>query len=112
LPDSYDILESAGFSDDYSMGFSSHFGYRAGTGHSFNWYNLKDERETNLKIHPFVMMDSTANFKLKISAQAFIVKLNNLKSEAEKVGGKVHVILHNEHPSWPGWDSVLTEIQE
>jgi len=112
LPDSYKVLEINKIEEDFSMGFSDVFGYRAGTGHSFFWYDLKSEKATNLKIHPFVMMDSLAYFKLKLNAEHFLNEVKKARDQAEKVGGKVHIIFHNEHFSWKGWKNIVLRVNE
>jgi len=108
LPESYQMLESKAIEEDYSMGYSDVFGYRAGTGLAFFWYDLKNERATNLKIHPFVMMDSLAYFKLKLNAAEFLDEVKRFHSQATRIGGKVHVIFHNEHFAWKSWENIVS----
>jgi hypothetical protein len=112
LPESYRTLQENNIKEDFSMGFSDVFGYRAGTGHSFKWYDLKQEKATELLIHPFVMMDSLAYFKLQLSAQQFLSEVRKTKIQADKVGGRLHIIFHNEHFSWKGWENMIEHVHE
>jgi len=112
LPESYQLLINQGIEADFSMGFGDRSGYRAGTGRSFFWYDLKSEKETNLKITPFVFMDSTAHFKLKLNAEAFLQKVESQIDLAKSQGGIVHIVFHNEHFSWPGWKGVVSKIMK
>ena len=43
--------------DDYSMGYVGEPGFRAGISIPFPFYNLLDEKETALMVHPFAFMD-------------------------------------------------------
>jgi hypothetical protein len=112
LPESYQLLEEKNIKEDFSMGFSDIFGYRAGTGHPFYWYDLKREMATNLKVHPFVMMDSLAHFKLKLNGPQFLESVKKAHLQASQVGGKLHIIFHNEHFSWEGWEKLIFEVNE
>ena len=107
LPQSYLDLINLGFTADYSMGYADQFGYRAGTGHSFKWYNLSAESETNFEIHPFALMDSTAHFKLKLEGNEFMEKCLVFIANAELCKGKVNIVLHNEHYAWKGWEKLV-----
>ncbi len=62
LPDTYRILVRAGITDDYSMGYASANGFRAGTSNAFYWYDLKGETVSSLRVHPFAFMDATSKF--------------------------------------------------
>jgi hypothetical protein len=111
LPESYRLLIANGFEHDFSMGFSEIMGYRAGTGHSFYWYDVEQEETTKLLIHPFCMMDSTARFQLKWDADKFIAQFQKMKGDAISSHGKMHILLHNEFISWnKGWENLIEKI--
>jgi len=57
MPQTYRNLVEAGISEDYSMGYDNEPGFRAGTCRSFTWYDLLDERATNLKVYPISFME-------------------------------------------------------
>ena len=78
LPSTYRFLLEIGITDDYSMGFTDEIGFRAGTSHSFQWYDLSNEIETQLKVHPFCVMDVTLKNYLKLTPQQAVEKLNEL----------------------------------
>lgn len=116
LPETYRQLIALGITDDYSMGFSNASGFRAGTSRSFLWYDLETEQETNLTIHPFAIMDSTALHHLKISPENFIQQANDLKNTLETIGGTFSVLFHNENfggkMEWQGWNSVFETVMK
>ena len=111
LPESYRILVDAGIKEDFSMGFSDISGYRAGTGFSFYWYDLESEIETDLLIHPFFTMDSISKFKYQESATAFVERVQNALNVSEELHSKVHVIFHNEHYAWKGWENLIQRLK-
>ncbi|MCC7297333.1 MAG: hypothetical protein IT244_03290, partial [Bacteroidia bacterium] len=53
LPTTYQHLLQAGVTHDYSMGFAGNIGFRAATAHSFKFYDLSNEKSTELVVHPF-----------------------------------------------------------
>lgn len=111
LPTTYEILASIGIKEDYSMGFADAYGFRAGTAFSFNFYNLKTDSESELRIYPISYMDGTLNQYLKHSIEESISIVQQLKSEIKHVGGLFIPLWHNDTINnkgiWKGWNSVF-----
>jgi hypothetical protein len=116
LPDTYVQLTQIGIDEDYSMGYSTHFGFRAGTSRSFFWYDLQKEQETKLLIIPFCFMDATAHYELKLSAEESFQQLNSLKESLQKVNGKLTTIFHNFSlgtvEEWRGWAKAYIDFMQ
>lgn len=116
LPDTYAQLIQNGIEEDYSMGYSTHFGFRAGTSRSFFWYDLQNEQASKLLITPFCFMDATAHYELKLSAEESFGKLNSLKESLQKVNGKLTMIFHNfslgTAKEWRGWAKAYKEFMQ
>lgn len=51
------LLESAGISDDSSLGYSERIGFRCGTGFPYHLYNFDEERAYRFTETPMVFMD-------------------------------------------------------
>tara|TARA_B100001113_G_C21070917_1_gene605527 strand:- start:134 stop:1453 length:1320 start_codon:yes stop_codon:yes gene_type:complete len=96
LPHNYQNLIANNICEDYSMGFSSEPGFRAGTSHSFNFFNLKDNTTTNLLLHPFCVMDVTLMNYLKLKPEKALSTIKLLVDEVKKVNGCFISIWHNE----------------
>ncbi len=116
LPDSYDFLIRAGISEDYSMGYAEEPGFRAGIARPFNFFNLKTNELTSLKIIPFQVMDTTfLHYKKTDPAFALEVMLNMI-SETRKVGGLFICIWHNnyllDNAECAGWRETFETILE
>ncbi len=111
LPLTYERLVKRGFTDDYSLGFADHTGFRAGIARPFNWYNLKRDQVSELRLHPFAYMDGTLNEYMHLSIPEACTKVHLLRSEVEKFGGDFIMIWHNEtigdKGKWKGWRKVL-----
>jgi hypothetical protein len=106
-PDTYRLLLKNAIADDYSMGYGSHLGFRAGTGHSFLWYDLEKEEITPLRVHPFCFMDTTAHYELKLSPSEAFAKLEAMSKILEKTGSTLVTVFHNfslgTSNEWKGW---------
>jgi hypothetical protein len=53
LPETYRSLIELDIKEDYTMGYASRPGFRAGICSPFNFYDLDQEKETPLRIFPF-----------------------------------------------------------
>lgn len=107
IPETYHLLLSQGITDDYSLGYGSSLGFRAGTGRSFPWYDLSKEEVTALRVHPFCFMDTTALFEEGLTAPQAFRKLEEMSSLIEKTGSTLTTVFHNfslgADPQWTGW---------
>lgn len=114
LPRTYLKLIKAGINHDYSMGYASQVGFRAGTCTSFFWYDLQLEKQSHLKIHPFAVMDVTLQQYLKLNPTQAIQKIEELLASTKLVDGTFSSLWHNESLSetgkWKGWKAVYEEM--
>ncbi|SFG61353.1 polysaccharide deacetylase family protein [Pedobacter insulae] len=110
LPHTYLKLIKAGINHDYSMGYASQVGFKAGTCTPFFWYDLQLEKQTHLKIHPFAVMDVTLQQYLKLSPEMAMSKVEQLIASVKMVDGTLCSLWHNESLSekgkWKGWKAV------
>lgn len=116
LPETYEKLLELGIEEDYSMGFHDRSGFRAGTCLPFPWYNLKEEKQTDLMIHPFQIMDATLRRHQGKSSTEAIEEIAGIKTEISAVHGQFSFIWHNSSFSkiygWEGWEEVLESCLE
>lgn len=110
LPDTYQKLIDLEVKEDYSMGYSSHVGFRASTCTPFYFYDLDFEIQTPLKIFPFALMDTTLNDYMKLTPKQSLGKIRDIKNEVKRVNGTLITLFHNESLSnyqrWKGWKRV------
>lgn len=116
FPETYQQLIENGITEDYSMGYASLPGFRAGTCTPFLFYDLSTETETSLRIFPFQVMDGTLNQYMKLSPVEALDECKKLIEEVKKVNGTFISLWHNESLSeireWKGWRDVYYKLLE
>lgn len=95
IPGSYRHLISAGIRQEHSMIYADAPGYRAGTGSSFLWYDLEKEEVTDLRIHPYILMDQTFMKYLRCDSDESVRRASKLKEECRMAGVPFSWIWHN-----------------
>ena len=111
LPDSYALLERVGVRNDYSMGYAETIGFRASTSYPYKFYSLIEERELDLMVHPFAVMDGTLNEYMKCTPERAIEEVRELKEVVESLDGQWICVWHNNTVNnfreWSGWRQVF-----
>ena len=114
FPSTYRTLLANGITEDYTMGFASQVGFRAGIASSVLWYDLSKEETTSLRIFPFAVMDATLYYYQKLSAEQAFFKTKKLIDEVKKVNGYFQFLAHNDLLSekflWSGWREKFEEV--
>jgi len=114
IPKTYHNLLSTDISDDHSMGYHDHVGFRAGTTENFYWYDLENEQQTNLLIHPLMAMDVSLKKYMNLSPADAKIKLFELADACREVQGPFCILWHNssfyEEEGWKGWKHVYEEL--
>ena len=114
FPSTYRSLIEADIREDYSLGYASHTGFRAGICDPFFFYDLDLETETNLKLFPLIFMEGTLKDYQNISALEAIQYIKPLVEEVKAVNGTFVSLWHNEtlsnEKSWIGWHKVYEEM--
>ena len=114
MPLSYQILIDLDITDDYSMGYASLAGFRAGIADTYRFFDLEHDNVTNLNIHPFAVMDGTLRDYLDLNIDEAYEKTSMLMQEVKKVNGTFILLWHNETLSdekrWKGWKGLHRKI--
>lgn len=87
-------LMANGLKVDFSMGFAKGAGYRAGTFTPFNYYDLESEKETELLMVPFVVMDGVYFVYSNDGVAAAEKQIFSLAEEAKKLDGVFITVFH------------------
>ena len=116
LPETYRNLLDVDIEEDYTMGFASELGFRAGTCTPYPFYDLDGEVECKLMVYPFQVMEATLKYYLKLSVEDSIVNIKKIIDEVKSVNGTFISLWHNESLSnqfeWVGWRKVYEEMLE
>lgn len=114
IPATYRALTEAGIKEDHSMGFPAKTGFRAGTSSSFYFFDLEKNQATDLKIFPFVAMDTSLKVYQKKRPAEVVEHLRPLVKDIRKYGGSFIFIFHNEslgnQRQWRNWGEVYEKV--
>lgn len=114
MPATYQKLLEENMSHDFTMGFASQPGFRAGICSPFKFYDLQSEKRTPLIIVPFTLMDGSFRQYLGLNPEQSMPVINKLMDEVEKVGGMFVSLWHNDSLSdrgmWKGWKALYENM--
>ena len=115
FPDTFRNLVDLGIKDEYSMGYASNSGFRAGVATPFTFYDLEMEVAIPLTIHPFMIMDVTfIDYKPMPNNEA-LAAMKTMVDEVKAVNGQLISVFHNRIFSereiqWRGWNELYKEF--
>ena len=116
LPDTYRNLLELDIQEDYTMGYASDYGFRAGLCTPFYFYDLDLELETSLKLYPFALMEGTLKYYQKVSPERAMEHIKALVDEVRAVNGCFISLWHNDSindvGTWKGWQKVYIDMLE
>lgn len=114
MPETYDCLIANNIRTDYTMGYSTHLGFRAGIASSFFWFDFRVNKASNLALVPFCAMDITPMHYMGQNQEDAIQTLCKLVDKVKAVNGQYVSLWHNDSLSkdgrWRGWRMVYEEV--
>lgn len=114
LPETYRNLIQNDILHDYTMGYAEVPGFRASICTEFPFFDLDQDLQTNLMVHPFAVMDGTLHDYMKLTPEKAAATINELIEEVKKVGGTFIPLWHNhslnDEGEWKGWLKVYTQM--
>lgn len=114
FPFTYQSLIREGIKQDFSLGYPSHPGFRAGIASSFLFFDLTTNQKTTLRIHPVTFMDVTFRDHLRLNPGQALEMMKDFIQKVKRVNGELVTIWHNEslfgHQRWQGWDQVYPQM--
>jgi hypothetical protein len=114
LPRTYRNLLKLGIQDDYSMGYATDPGFRAGIADPFKFFDLVENMETELTIHPVTVMDVSLRDYLRLNPKKSLDTIFSMIDTVRSVKGEFISLWHNESFSemgrWKGWRTVYEEM--
>jgi len=114
FPVTYDILIKNGITDDYSMGYATNTGFRAGIADPFPFFNILANKTENLILHPVTLMDVTMRDYLHQSHEEAIQMFTSIIDTIKALNGEFVSVWHNESfdetGRWSGWRNVYENL--
>ncbi len=111
LPETYSNLIKNNIMEDYTTGYYYTYGFRAGTCHSFLFFDLVKNESTSLRLFPFAYMDGTLNDVLKMNIEQAKVVISKLVEVVYRYDGIFIPLWHNstlyDRNGWKGWREVF-----
>ncbi len=97
MPTDFALLQNAGVTDDYTMGFADYAGFRLGTCRAVRWINPATQEVTSLVLHPLTIMDCTLsnNNYMNLREDKAIKHCKELIDTTYQYGGEVTLLWHN-----------------
>lgn len=115
-PETFEALEACGIEHEYSLCPIHVCGYLRGMAIPFPWYDLKQERISNLMLHPVMVMDRALQKYQGYTAENAWEKIRQEAETCASVGGEFVILWHNatlsESGEWKGWKKVWKNLQE
>jgi hypothetical protein len=116
VPGSLRLLEASRLIEDHTLGFSDRPGFRCGTCTPFPWYDLEQERETDLMLWPFAVMDSTLHDRMGLGPEEAMRTMCAVSDSVRAVNGTFVSVWHDRFLSgygmWKGWPEAMQQVVE
>lgn len=114
IPETYHMLIQAGITEDYTLGFADQPGFRAGIAAPFRFFDLQQNKPTDLTVYPFNSMDTGLRHYLGLNPEQAIQRISMLVDEVRRVNGTFISLWHNESlgewKDWTGWSEVYRQL--
>jgi hypothetical protein len=116
FPETFRNLIKLGIRQEYSMGWVSQVGFRAGIARPFPFYDLEAEKETHLILVPFFAMERSLKKYMKLDIASSEKELLHLIDIVKEVNGQFCMLWHNDSVSddgeWKGWKTLFEKITQ
>ena len=95
--DNMQQLVAAGITDDYSIGFADHAGFRLCTSRPVRWINPKTLKLTSLTLHPLTIMDCTLSNQnyMNLNEEEAFYYCQQLIDKTAQNNGELTLLWHN-----------------
>lgn len=110
IPQTYQNLIKNDIKEDYTMGYATQVGFRASIATSYFWYDLENEKATDLTIVPFQIMDVTLTDYLKLNMEESKVLIQEIIDNTKTVNGLFSTLWHNNNINEPIGELYLNEL--
>lgn len=96
FPNTYQAFLQVGVKHDYSMLFPSKSGFKTGLAQPYPWFDLSNNKTTQLLIHPSTLMEGTLRDYEKLNTDEAVERIHNLVNQTKLYGGEFVSVWHND----------------
>lgn len=111
MPETFQRLLDCGILHDFTLGYAQQAGFRASLCTPFRFFDLQNDAETNLWLHPFAYMDGTLQQYMNLDIAEAKKMVRQLVGAVRTVNGDFICLWHNSSLSdqgdWKGWRDVF-----
>lgn len=97
-PEDMQVLVDAGITDDFTMAYAGHIGFRLGTCRAVRWINAQTRELTSLTLHPMTVMDCTldgSQYMALPDMESALSSVRALLGTIHRFHGEVCLLWHN-----------------
>ncbi len=111
LPETFENLISAGITHDYTVCPIHHTGFKTYMMRPYPWFDLIQNTETDLILHPTMVMDRTLQQYMHLSPAEALEEIKSIIDICYYYQGEFTILFHNnslsETDEWKGWKMVF-----
>ena len=97
-PHVWRAMANNGLQHDASLGFADHIGFRCGTCHPFQGYDVVHNQTIDIVVHPLTVMDVSVidpAYMALGSGEAAFTRIDAIRKACKKVNGDFTLLWHN-----------------
>ena len=113
IPETWKLLNRAGFKYDTTFGYSDHVGFRNGMCHPFKPFDLDTKKQIDIIELPLIVMDVTLREYMGLNAVQSWNLCKKLIDTVEDVGGVLTILFHNksfDNIYYKGWSRLYERL--
>jgi hypothetical protein len=95
VPETWRHWEQVGLNYDATLGYARHAGFRCGTCHPFQPFDLKEQRVLQIEERPLIAMDKTFQNYQGLTPEQTVDSILKLAQRCKQVGGEFSLLWHN-----------------
>ena len=103
VPQTWRCWEKARMRYDSTVGFAEVIGFRAGTCHPYNPFDMQEDREMTILEKPLIVMDTTLNHYLQLTHEQSLAEVARFARICRAVEGDFVLLWHNYSTGFLDW---------
>jgi len=112
VPDTWRLWEQAGLAYDSTLTYADHEGFRCGTCHPYQPFDIEQDRQLDVLEIPLIVMEGTLKQYRYLTPEASAKRILALAQRCKQVNGVFTLLWHNAsmHGEWAPWATMYRQI--